>query len=320
MSWRERSPGPFTLWARYEPKSWPRPSWPHVDPLAGAVRTTSGGAGAPDEVLPRAAPEPADATYLPPTEPEHATARDELAARIAAAGGHALVHLRAGESVVPLGATAVVDLIEPLARGFAPAGVELPRGAWVLFPLVAGLATNEIERSGWLARLALADAASVVGVQVALAPSDRRVLADLAGEERWQAIFHGEPPGEQEFARAVAASGLAPLPPLPAVEAPPRAARNRALAALLAEAGELTLRLGKAEAAGGALIAAARRANASQHDLAALAREGNLGVLDWLDESARELIAQAAASGFVEPPQDLARLRREWRGEGEAAP
>jgi hypothetical protein len=314
MSWRERSPGPFSLWARYEPKSWHRADWPHVDPLAGAARTEAGGTGAD---LPAAPPAPPDVAYLPPVHAERVTERDELARTIAAGGGRALVHLRAGEAVVPLGAIPVVDLLEPLARAVEPAAIELPRGAWVIFPLVAGLAAKEGERSRWLARLAEGEAAVVVGVTPALEPSARRGLADLAGEERWQAIFHGEPPSERDFARAVAASGLSPLPEAPEVEAPPRAARNRALAARLAEAGELTLRLGRGEAAGEALLAAARRTRAASHDLAALAREGNLAVIDWLDEPARRLIEQAAAG---ELPEHLVRLRREWRGGTEANP
>lgn len=313
MSWRELSPRPFTLWARWEPKAWRRPDWLHLDPMTGAMR--SGGESAGSGSVAVEPPEPPDVVYLPPVDAPFAVERDALARRVADAGGHALVHLRAGEAVAPLGATPIVDLLEPFASGAEPDRLELPRGAWVIFPLVAGLVDAEGERRRWLARLAVGGAAVVVGALPAITPSDRRLLADRAGEERWQAIFHGEPPDERAFARAVFESGVASLPPPPELAFPPRSARNRRLAAWLAEAGELTLRLGKGEAGGEALLAASRHAATASLDFAALAREGNLAVVDWLDEAARRLVEQAAASPAGAPPADLVRLRAEWHGE-----
>ncbi len=79
--------------------------------------------------------------------------------------------------------------------------------------------------------------------------------------------------------------------------ATPRGARNRELAAALAEAGDLWLRLGRSEPEGEALLAAARHVDATSLDLAALAREGNLGIVDWLSPVARAPADRGDARG-----------------------
>ena len=80
---------------------------------------------------------------------------------------------------------------------------------------------------------------------------------------------------------------------------------------MLAEAGDLAIRVDRAEAEGSALLAAARHLEASPLDVAALAREGNLAVLSWMAAPARALIESHVATGHVER---LERLRAEWRG------
>ena len=76
-----------------------------------------------------------------------------------------------------------------------------------------------------------------------------------------------------------------------------RRERNRRLAADLALAGELWLRLGRSETTGQALFRAARGADATARDLTALAREGNLDVLDWLDATGVEVVREAVTGG-----------------------
>jgi hypothetical protein len=178
-------------------------------------------------------------------------------------------------------------------------------------PLVAGLLEGDGERARWLGRLAELRAAAAVGVALALAPAERRRLAERTGEARWSAIFHGAAPSERGFARAAAAAGVAPLPPRPEVGLPPRAARNRSLATALAEAGELWLRLGRGEAEGEALLAGARRLASAPLDFAALGREGNLAVVDWLAPRARRLIEEELSGARGE----RAALGAEWSGE-----
>jgi hypothetical protein len=149
-----------------------------------------------------------------------------------------------------------------------------------------------------------------IGVAIPLEPVERRRLADLAGEERWDAIFHGEPVRESVFAKAAAAAGLETLPARPEISMPPRAARNRELATALAEAGELWLRLGRSEAEGEAILAASRRIPGEALDFAALAREKNLAVVDWLSPVARTLIEERLTGRSGES----ATLMREWTG------
>jgi hypothetical protein len=62
-------------------------------------------------------------------------------------------------------------------------------------------------------------------------------------------------------------------------------------------AAELWLRLARPVGQGQALYAAARQADRTTFDLAALAREGNLGVLGWLDPLARSLVKEVASTG-----------------------
>ncbi|HEX5761030.1 MAG TPA: hypothetical protein VF121_17720, partial [Thermoanaerobaculia bacterium] len=57
------------------------------------------------------------------------------------------------------------------------------------------------------------------------------------------------------------------------------------------------LRLGRAERQGEALYTAARHLDRSERDAEALAREGNLGVLPWLDALGRQVVEEALAGG-----------------------
>ena len=313
MSWRERAPGPFSLWARFVPRTWPATSSPHVDPLAGTLASRSVARADLDEPLPALAPLEADVTYLPPIAEERRRERDALAREIAAMGGHALVHLRSGEIDFPAGATPVVDLLDPLVRGAVPAAVEIPERAWVVVPLTSGLFEDAERRLHWLKRLSEKEV-TAIGVPLELQPTERRALADAAGEARWEAIFHGAAPDERDFARAAAAAGLVTLPGQPEISLPPRAARNRALAGALAEAAELCLRLGRGEVEGEALRAAARRVAGEPLDFAALAREGNLGVVDWLSPLARRVIEEQPEASDRDSGL-LSGLRAAWRGE-----
>jgi hypothetical protein len=175
----------------------------------------------------------------------------------------------------------------------------------VAAPLLPGVFGEEAHWVPWLRALAAAGPRTVVGVPVELTPVDRRRLAEIVGEERWERIFHGEPAGEREFARAAAAAGLAPFAPRPALALPPRQERNRELATALAEAGELWLRLGRAEGEGASLLAAARHVETTPLDLVALAREGNLGVVGWLSPLARALVDRRVAEGRTSMVDEL---------------
>jgi hypothetical protein len=95
-----------------------------------------------------------------------------------------------------------------------------------------------------------------------------------------------------------------PLPTGPAGQV-----RNRRLAETLALIGELWLRLGRAEARGQAFYRAARWVDRESHDLVVLAREGNLGVVTWLDEDSRAVVEEFATE---EESTLLRELRRQY--------
>ena len=90
---------------------------------------------------------------------------------------------------------------------------------------------------------------------------------------------------------------------------PPVVARNRQAAARLATAAELSSAAGRAEGTGAEIWRAAREAEGFDRDLAALAREGRLGLLPWLAGPAREVV-EAWADG--RPAELFAQLEEEW--------
>jgi hypothetical protein len=149
----------------------------------------------------------------------------------------------------------------------------------------------------------------VQGICPDLSPAERRRIVDSLGETGFDKLFHGEAPSERSFSVAVSHLGLEPFLARPLPESPSRLRSNRRLAAELAWIGELWLRLGKAEARGQAFYRASRWVDREPHDVAALAREGNLGVIDWLESADREVIDEVVATG---ESSLLSELRRQY--------
>jgi len=311
VSWRAVERSPFRLWAAWEPRSWPGAERVRFDPAA--QRLVWPGRGLDETPLPAAVPEEPELVLLPPVPASLASARDELAERIERGGGRALVERSPGEPVGRRG----IDLLDLTAvlLGEAKLEAETRRNSaapspWVVVPLLPGaLAAGEL--APLLDRLEALRPEVILGVAPELAPADRRRLVEHLGEERFDAVFHGSAIGEAEFAAAVGARGILPLPPLPNLpELRARAARDRRLAAALEEAGELWLRLGRSEAIGESLLAASRHLAAEPRDVAALAREGNIGLLGWLSPTACELVTGESSGGSAL----LRDLRRAWSG------
>jgi hypothetical protein len=315
---RELTPEPARFWVRYTPRRWPGPPGPWLD-LAGATFGEAGDAGDPT-VLERLEERPLDGLlYLPPVPASLAAARDRLAARQASRGTPVLVQLLPGDRLPaasePL--TIVWDLT-PVALAAAAArpweGGGVGPGAAAAWPLLPGAAFPDGE--GLLGHLAAAGVQALQGVALDLAPRRLRELGEGLPEARYLALFHGAPPDLGELARAAAAAGLAPLLQRPLPRPPLRGAGNLRLAAALAGAGELCLRLGATEPRAQALLRAARFAERSPHDLEALAREGNLGVLPWLDGEARRLVEVVTADPAAERRLLLARATAPAGGGG----
>jgi hypothetical protein len=256
-----------------------------------------------------------DVLYLPPVAGPLRVERDRAAAEVAARGTPVLAQLLPGEPPpASEGVVAVYDLLEPLLSGDLDALAALPPGAAALWPLVAGLTDSEELRDEGVRRLARAGVAVLQAVSPELPPEDRRRLfegraeggspgaapADEEGEaeddELFAGIFHAPLPDPRPLARAAHAAGMAPFLLRPPPRPPLQGAAEREAAGLLALAGELHLRLG-CVAPSQALYRAARFLDRTPYDLRALAREGNLPVLPWLEGEAQTIVQEWASTG-----------------------
>jgi hypothetical protein len=243
-----------------------------------------------------------DLLYLPPVASGLRAARDRAAAEIAGRGTPVLVQLLAGESPPDaVGVVALYDLLEPLMSGDLGALSGLPAGSAALWPLVAGLTDSSDLREEGVRRLAEAGVAVLQAVAPDLPAADRRRLFESrAGAEidteLFAGLFHAAPPDPRPLARAARAHGLAPFLPRPLPRPPLTGAAEREAAGLLALAGELHLRLGRLVPSQ-ACFRAARWIDQTDYDLRALAREGNLHVLHWLDPTSRTIVEEWAAEG-----------------------
>ena len=142
-----------------------------------------------------------------------------------------------------------------------------------------------------MARFAAAGARRVVPRALELSATDRRVLAERlqsAWPEAFDAVFHGDesPPDVPAFRSAAEAADLeSRLPrPLPAPPLPARLRLARELASHLIELGDAV------DTGGDAYYRAARFLDRGEIDIEAAAREGNLGVLPWLEDPVRATV------------------------------
>jgi hypothetical protein len=247
-----------------------------------------------------------DVVYVPP-------GAAEVAGALRASGAPVVVQRMVGEEV-PAPAPdllPVVDLSDEASFEAASPGVqERAPGAFACWPLLPG-AVDEMERFAALClRLRALGYAGVRALALDLSPEDRRALAERR-PERFEAIFHRAPPDESLERRCdeiAAAAGLATTVPrpLPLGSAPRRVIANRRVAEALATSADAARRSGRSEASVAALLRAQRMADATTYDLEALAREGNLGVLDWLDEQGRRVALAAVEGGGGLPPPPAA--------------
>jgi hypothetical protein len=301
---RQRRPEIGRLWVRYAPRRWPAPGGPWLDLFAGGLGAGDGDA---HDIAALAALPVDDLLYLPPVRPELRAERDALAAAQAARGTPVLSQLLPGEPAPAAPATAVLDLLPLAVAGRPPAVAALgAQGAvWPLLPVLGGgpQLWEEVAAAaagaglGWLQAVA-----------VEADPRQMRELAEALDEERALALFHASPPPPAGVAAAAVGAGLAPFAPRALPRPPLRGADDLRLAALLAETGELCRLLGEPASRREGFLRAARWAEDSRPSLAALCREGNLTVLDWLEEEPRRLVAEAVAGGL---PSALDELRRQ---------
>lgn len=310
---RRQLPEPARFWIVYAPKSWSVAGGAWSDLAAGKLAGLRARGGKTLPAIDAAGLD--DLLYLPPVAPELAAERERLAAELIEAGVPIRVQLVPGEETEVPVAQRIYDLLRPLLAGETGALERLPAGAPAVWPLLAGVTdAPELWEAG-CRRLAAAGPRVVQPVALALEPLDRRALAEGRDERVYDRLFHGERPSERVFSRHAAGHGLAPF-----LDRPPTGAgrrrRNRRLAAELALAGELWLRLDRPPAAGQALLRAARGADGTRHDLAALAREDNLHVLPWLDRRGAELVRDVVRRDAATL---VAELLADYLGDGDAA-
>lgn len=186
-----------------------------------------------------------------------------------------------------------------------------------VWPLIPGLSTDPGTWDEQFRALRTAGFSVVQPVVPELTPVERRTLAERWGDEVFEELFHGPRPDERAFSQAAARYGLAPfLARPPRVAASARVRNNARLAERLALAGELWLRLGRPDPQGQAFFRAARWADETGYDVAALAREGNLAVVEAVDGQSAEVIRTVVAGpGDDTAGEDLAaRLLAEYLG------
>ncbi len=321
---REHVAEPANLWIRHSFSRWPAPDedsfW--CD-LAAGVLAAPTGAPVPDaSAAAELVRSITDAVYVPPLPADQDVLRTRIVEAAAAAGAPLLIQIVGdlpasgpalaapswrGFSDLPPNATVVIDFLDSLVRQPATLREELREDrqpslplvpaplhdAILVWPLVTGWTDQPGVLEPALARCAAAGARRVVPRALELNAPDRRLLAEhlqSTWPEAFDAVFHGDesPPDTEAFRSAAEAAGLeSRLPrPLPAPPLPPRLRLARELAGHLIERGDA------ADAGADAYYRAARFLDRDEIDIEAAAREGNLGVLPWLEEPVKQAVEQ----------------------------
>lgn len=325
--WRLASqlPEPARFWIRYVPRPrllerhWPAPPGPWLDLSRGrlmGLELLGGPSSADPPPLPDFASEPLDdVLYLPPVAPERTGERDALVHLHRSRGTPVIVQVTADEATgladreTAAGVHPVVDLTSALLSDRLELLDELAPASAVAWPLLPGLTDHRNLQEDACARLAAAGVEVLGGVVPELRPKDKRHLIEHFGDHLFDSLFHGDPPRLRDLARRAHAHGLAPFLERPVPRRPMLGIGNRRLAGWLALAAELEERLGRSPEKTQVLFRAARESDRTTYDLEALARDGNLGVLDWLSPEARRIVEEGLAG---ETPQRVRSLLEEY--------
>lgn len=290
----QQHPEPARFWIAYAPRNWRSAGGLWTDLANGRIGGFHGSHGAPMAEIDAVGLD--DLFYLPPVVPELSGKRDHLAATLIQSDTPVLLELQPGETTTASGALVVYDLLETLLEGEIDRLSELPRGATAVWPLVGGLTDRSDVWDEGCSLLRIAGARCVQAVVLELGPSEKRKLAE-GSDDAFDALFHGETPSEREFTSYAERYGLESFMSRPRTGRTPREIRNRHIAADLALAGEIWLRLGRQMSVGQALFRAARGAEHTRHDLTALVQEGNLTVMNWLDAQSAEVVRDIVVEG-----------------------
>ncbi len=301
---RRYLPDPTRLWICGSPVSWPGREgfWTHLaERRLGGPRS---GSAPPGEVPSIDSGAMHDLVYLPPVDAERQEALGALVRDLEGSAVRVVTQRAPGASEAR--DHEVLDLLEWLLVEGAASLADIETSQTVaVWPLIPGLTDAAEAWEVGLAALAAAGLETVVPLALDLDPADCRRLADFTDEVGYQALFHGARPDDRAFARAAFQHGLTAFARRPDIGGSERDRFSRRVAAELAHAAELWLRLGRPEAAGQELLRASRWTDRSKYDLRALAREGNLEVVPWLDAQSRGVVGELAAGGVSSLSRDL---------------
>lgn len=291
---RLQLPEPGRFWIRASPRAWPAAAGAWTDLATGGLGAAS---RQPIDLAAWAALRSDDVWYLPPIEPARSAERRALAERLLAGGTPIVWQALPGDPPPPAGAVAVYDLLPALLAGELERLSGVAAGATAVWPLIAGVTDDPGLWRPACERLAAAGATCVQALALELSPSDRRLLASHLDERAFARLFHAPPPPERDFAAVAHGFGLKPFVPRPLPRPPLAGAANRWLAAALGLVADLWLRLGRPVGRGQAYYRAMRWLDRSPRDVEALRREGNLGVLPWLDPESRRVVEDMLEHG-----------------------
>lgn len=277
VRFRRLRPEPTRFWLSRVPVAWSHEAVPWTDLATGRLgRSTD-----PARVGPWPPENPDALTYLPPGSGD-----------APAGAGATLRQLLPGQRLPEEPSWVVWDLLPALLARDLEAFDTLDGGS-AAWPLVPGLTDGEALREEALPLLAAAGVRHLQPVLLETEPGDKRRLAAYGDEGAFTALFHGAAPDERAFSQHAARWGMKPFARRPASGLAPRSEGNARLAGELLLAGELWLRCGRPEVEGQALLRAGRWVDETEHDVAALTREGNLDVVPSLDETSRRVLAES---------------------------
>jgi hypothetical protein len=169
-----------------------------------------------------------------------------------------------------------------------------PDGAdcMALWPILPGLTDGAELMSEGLDRFAAAGLSVVLPVAPRVEPASARLLTECYGEELFAKLFHSGPVDLRPALQAVVRKGLSFVPPRR--ESGARAFERR-VAAEFAAIAELLLIHGESPAQAQEFFRVAAWLEETQHDVRAMAREGNLGLVPPLAPALRPLVEELAA-------------------------
>ncbi|MCY3968745.1 MAG: hypothetical protein OXG74_02335 [Acidobacteria bacterium] len=320
LTLREHVAEPANLWICHSFSRWPVTGeddfW--CDLATGSLRSSGVAADVDASDAVELLHSVTDVVYVPPLAAEHGPLRSSIIEAAVGTGVPLLIQLTTKDLLsttarnsslaeVALNAVVVIDLLNTLVRRAATLRDDfkeerqpgLPfepsplQDATLVWPLVSGWTDQPGVLEPAMARLAAAGARRAVPRTMHFDARERRLLAEHlqpTWPEAFDALFHaGEsPPDESAFRTAAGAAGLEHrLPrPLPAPPLPARLRLARELAGHLIELGDVAV------TGGDAYYRAARFLDRDEVDVEAAAREGNLGVLPWLEDPARRAVEQ----------------------------